>query len=103
MTLNPRGKWLTTELPEIVFEDTSVGRLKKRLWDAPIEEIDRRIWNSCTVRSGYGRHLHPEYASFQSCGNEEKKRCGDRADRLHGESWNARQQRFGYLHGFTDL
>ena len=41
MTLNPRGKWLTTELPEIVFEDTSVGRLKKRLWDAPIEEIDR--------------------------------------------------------------
>ena len=41
MALNPQGKWLTTELPEIVFEDTKVGRMKKRIWDAPMEEIDR--------------------------------------------------------------
>jgi len=33
--------WLTTENPAIVFEDTEVGRLKKEIWDAPEEEIDR--------------------------------------------------------------
>ncbi len=43
--LNPQGKWLTTELPEIVFEDTKVGRMKKRLWDAPMSEIDRILEN----------------------------------------------------------
>lgn len=31
--------WLTTERPGIVFEDSSVGRLKKSLWDATEEEI----------------------------------------------------------------
>ncbi len=35
------GKWLTTNYPEIVFEDTEVGRLKKEIWDASEEEIDR--------------------------------------------------------------
>lgn len=33
--------WLTTENPAIVFEDTEVGRLKKELWEASEEEIDR--------------------------------------------------------------
>jgi len=33
--------WLTTENPAIVFENTSVGRLKKEIWDASEEEIDR--------------------------------------------------------------
>ncbi len=35
------GKWLTTNYPEIVFEDTEVGRLKKEIWDASEEEIDK--------------------------------------------------------------
>lgn len=39
--INPQGKWLATELPEIMFEDTSVGRLKKKIWDMPMEEVDR--------------------------------------------------------------
>lgn len=43
--LNPQGKWLTTELPEIVFEDTKVGRMKKNLWDAPMGEIDNILKN----------------------------------------------------------
>lgn len=34
-------KWFTTEHPAIFFEDTSVGRLKKQLWEASMEEIDR--------------------------------------------------------------
>ena len=34
------GMWLTTENPAIVFEDTDVGRLKKKIWDASKEEID---------------------------------------------------------------
>ena len=33
-------KWLTTEHPAIVFEDTAVGRLKKSIWDASEEEIE---------------------------------------------------------------
>lgn len=39
--INPQGKWLATELPEIMFEDTSVGRMKKKVWDMPMEEVDR--------------------------------------------------------------
>lgn len=33
--------WITTEHPAIVFEDTEVGRLKKEIWNASEEEIDR--------------------------------------------------------------
>lgn len=33
--------WLTTEYPEIVFEDNSVGRLKKEIWDADEAQIDK--------------------------------------------------------------
>jgi len=35
-----KKKWLTTDYPEIVFEDNTVGRLKKEIWDASEEEID---------------------------------------------------------------
>ncbi|NLP31376.1 MAG: creatininase family protein [Clostridiales bacterium] len=33
-------KWITTEYPEIFFEDSKVGRMKKELWDASDEEIE---------------------------------------------------------------
>ena len=33
-------KWLTTEHPAIVFEDNTVGRLKKQIFDASEKEID---------------------------------------------------------------
>ncbi len=33
--------WITTENPAIVFEDTSVGRLKKEIWDSSEDEIER--------------------------------------------------------------
>ena len=32
--------WLTTKYPEIIFEDTAVGRLKKEIFDASDEEIE---------------------------------------------------------------
>ena len=32
--------WLTTNRPDLNFEDTSVGRMKKRIWEASPEEID---------------------------------------------------------------
>lgn len=32
--------WLTTDYPEIIFEDNAVGRLKKEVWDASPQEID---------------------------------------------------------------
>lgn len=34
-------KWIETERPDLRFEDTSVGRLKKKIWDASEAEIDR--------------------------------------------------------------
>ena len=34
-----KEKYLTTDYPNIFFEDDKVGRLKKRLWDASEEEI----------------------------------------------------------------
>jgi creatinine amidohydrolase len=34
-------KFLTTDYPNIFFEDNKVGRLKKKLWDMSEEEIDK--------------------------------------------------------------
>lgn len=34
------NKWLTTDYPHIIFEDNSVGQLKKEIWDASDTEID---------------------------------------------------------------
>jgi len=36
-------KWYTTDNPLIFFEDTSVGRLKKEIWDASEEEIAKML------------------------------------------------------------
>jgi len=33
--------WLTTENPAIIFENTEVGRLKKKVWDATEDEIEQ--------------------------------------------------------------
>jgi creatinine amidohydrolase len=35
-----KKKWLTTDYPEIIFEDNTVGQLKKEIWDASEEQID---------------------------------------------------------------
>jgi len=35
----PEG-WLATDQPDLFFEDNTVGRLKKEVWDATDEEID---------------------------------------------------------------
>ena len=43
MATKPKGenpKFMTTSHPLIVFEDTEVGRLKKKIFDAPMSEID---------------------------------------------------------------
>lgn len=34
-------KWILTDNPAIIFEDNTVGRLKKQIWDASEEEIDK--------------------------------------------------------------
>jgi hypothetical protein len=34
-------KWLTTDYPQIIFEDNAVGRMKKELFDAPMSEIEK--------------------------------------------------------------
>jgi len=45
-----KKKWLTTEYPEIIFEDNTVGRLKKEVWDAPKEEIDGTLGSLSILR-----------------------------------------------------
>lgn len=45
--------WLTTENPAIVFENTEVGRLKKKIWEASESEIDR-------ILADYGVPAEPE-------------------------------------------
>jgi creatinine amidohydrolase len=38
-----RKNWLSTEYPEIVFEDNTVGQMKKEVWDAGEEQIDAML------------------------------------------------------------
>jgi creatinine amidohydrolase len=33
------SKWLKTDREDLFFEDTSVGRLKKKIWEASDDEI----------------------------------------------------------------
>ena len=34
-------QWLKTNRDDLFFEDTSVGRLKKKIWEASEEEISK--------------------------------------------------------------
>jgi creatinine amidohydrolase len=45
--------WLTTENPAIIFEDNEVGRMKKEIWDADMDEIDQ-------ILEDYGIPSEPE-------------------------------------------
>ncbi len=45
--------WLNTNRADLYFEDTSVGRLKKRIWEASPEEIDK-------ILAEYGIPSEPE-------------------------------------------
>ncbi|HDH10207.1 MAG TPA: creatininase family protein, partial [Chloroflexi bacterium] len=38
--MSEEPKFLTTDQPGVVFENTAVGRLKKEIWEASDEEID---------------------------------------------------------------
>jgi creatinine amidohydrolase/Fe(II)-dependent formamide hydrolase-like protein len=51
--MSKENTWITTEYPEVIFENTSVGRLKKQIWDASEEEIDK-------ILADYGIPSPPE-------------------------------------------
>jgi len=38
-----KKQWLTTDYPEILFEDNEVGRMKKEVWDATDEQVDAML------------------------------------------------------------
>ena len=38
-----KKKWLTTNYPEIIFEDNEVGQLKKQIFDASDVEVDQML------------------------------------------------------------
>ena len=48
-----KEKYLTTNYPNIFFEDNKVGQLKKRIWDASMEEIEE--W--ANKHSNYMHHV----------------------------------------------
>ena len=48
-----KKKWLTTDNPAIIFEDTAVGRMKKEVWDMTEEQLD-------AVLADYGIPSAPE-------------------------------------------
>jgi creatinine amidohydrolase/Fe(II)-dependent formamide hydrolase-like protein len=37
------NQWITTERPDVIFENTSVGRMKKEIWDMSDEQIDQLL------------------------------------------------------------
>jgi len=44
MTDNKKNeKWLTTDYPQIVFENSQVGRVKKEEFDAPMNKIEGKL------------------------------------------------------------
>ena len=47
------SKWLSTNRNDLFFEDTGVGRLKKKIWEASEEEIDN-------ILADYGIPSHSE-------------------------------------------
>lgn len=49
------SKWLATDREDLQFEDTSVGRLKKRIWEASSKEVD-------TILADYRIPSPPELA-----------------------------------------
>ena len=67
----PEPKWITTECPEVVFENTNVGQLKKAIWDASEEEIEMILEDYGIPADGVGQagmltsRTLPEYACFK--------------------------------------
>jgi len=51
--------WITTDHPAIVFENTEVGRMKKEIWDASEDEIDK-------ILADYGIPSEPELGKADS-------------------------------------
>ena len=90
-------EWYTTSNPRISFEvGTSVGEMKKKLWDATDEEIDQ-------ILADYGMGAPSELGKAGSyiqttprSKQIEKRRKDDvvfRSDRLHGKPRQACQHR----------
>ena len=50
---NGKELWITTEHPAIAFENTEVGKLKKKIWDMSAKELDK-------VLKSYGIPSEPE-------------------------------------------
>jgi creatinine amidohydrolase len=46
-----QDKWIFTENPAIMFENTSVGRIKKAVWDMSEEEVNRWIAEDLEIPS----------------------------------------------------
>ena len=53
MSIHSKQHWLTTDHPAITFENNEVGRMKKRIWDADMPEIE-------AILADYGMPAEPE-------------------------------------------
>ena len=55
------SKWIKANRGDILFEDTSVGRLKKYIWDASDKEIDKILAENGDLADYiYPEELKPE-------------------------------------------
>ena len=52
-----KKKWLLTEDPAIIFEDTAVGRMKKAVWDMTEEQLDAELaaYGPVTLQDAFTR------------------------------------------------
>lgn len=98
--------WITTEHPAIVFEDTEVGRLKKKIWDASEEDI-------ATILGDFGIPSSPELGKPGSYiqttvrakvieNRRKKRRCFD-PHWLYRKPWSAHDLWLRHIYGDPDM
>ena len=50
-------KWLTTDYPQIVFEDSEIGRLKKEVFDMSFEEVEKALEEEFQIPSMHASEI----------------------------------------------
>ncbi len=99
-----KKKWLLTEDPAIIFEDTAVGRMKKAVWDMNEAQLDAEL-EAYGIPSPSELGVAGTYIQNTPRANQIESAASTtrvRTHRLHGKPRHARQHRPGYLHVYAD-
>ena len=90
---------LTTNLPDLFFEDTPVGHMYKELWEADDAAIDAVLddyWHPFAVRVGQAGQLHPDHHPRPAREGAPRERRGAHPRRLHREPRPPDRERHGH-------